>query len=73
LAGDTNIVKGKKFMVCCTTGSPKEAYQHGGKNKYTIEEYVRPYEGQCNTIFFTKRKILIKKKRFKSKKIGYEI
>jgi len=46
--GEESIVKGKKFMVCCTTGSPEEAYQHGGRNKYTIEEYVRPYEGQCN-------------------------
>ena len=47
-AGDENHVKGKHFMVCCTTGSPEEAYQHGGRNKYTIEEYLRPYEGQAN-------------------------
>lgn len=46
--GEENLIKGKKFMVCCTTGSPKEAYQPGGANKYTIEEYLRPYEGQAN-------------------------
>jgi len=45
---DESLVKGKRFMVCCTTGSPEAAYQHGGKNKYTIEEYLRPYEGQAN-------------------------
>jgi len=30
-------------MVCSTP-----TYQHGGRNKYTVEEYLRPYEGQCN-------------------------
>jgi len=47
-AGEENIVKDKHFMVCCTTGSPEDAYQHGARNKYTIEEYLRPYEGQAN-------------------------
>ena len=42
------LVKGKEFMVAVTTGSEKEAYQHGGRNLYTIEEYMRPYEGQAN-------------------------
>jgi len=43
-----SLLKGKRFMVCCTTGSPADAYQHGARNKYTIEEYLRPYEGQAN-------------------------
>jgi len=45
---DETMLKGKRFMVCCTTGSPESAYQHGARNKYTIEEYLRPYEGQAN-------------------------
>jgi len=47
-AGDDNQVRGKHFLVCCTTGSDADAYRHGGRNKYTIEEYLRPYEGQAN-------------------------
>jgi len=43
-----SLVKGKRMMVCCTTGSPADAYQHGARNKYTVEEYLRPYEGQAN-------------------------
>jgi len=42
------IIKGKHLMVVATTGSEESAYQHGGRNKYTMEEYLRPYEGQAN-------------------------
>lgn len=42
------LVKDKRLMVVTTTGSEKDAYQHGGRNKYTMEEYLRPFEGQAN-------------------------
>jgi len=42
------LVKGKSLMVVTTTGSEESAYQHGGRNKYTMEEYLRPFEGQAN-------------------------
>jgi len=42
------LIEGKDFMVVTTTGSEETAYQHGGRNKYTMEEYLRPYEGQAN-------------------------
>lgn len=41
-------VKGKKLMVATTTGSEEASYQHGGRNKYTIEELLRPYEFLAN-------------------------
>lgn len=42
------LIKGKEFMVVTTTGSEETAYQHDGRNKYTMEEYLRPFEGQAN-------------------------
>lgn len=42
------IIKGKHLMVVTTTGSEEAAYQHGGRNKYTMDEYLRPFEGQAN-------------------------
>ena len=42
------LIAGKEFMVAVTTGSEEEAYQHDGRNLYTMEEYMRPYEGQAN-------------------------
>lgn len=42
------LVKGKRLMVVTTTGSEESAYQHEGRNKYTMEEYLRPFEGQAN-------------------------
>jgi len=42
------LVRGKRLMVATTTGSEETAYQHGGRNKYTMEEYLRPFEGQAN-------------------------
>ncbi len=41
-------IAGKEMLVVTTTGSEKAAYQHDGRNKYTMEEYLRPYEGQAN-------------------------
>lgn len=42
------LIEGKEFMVAVTTGSDEEAYQHNGRNLYTMDEYMRPYEGQAN-------------------------
>lgn len=42
------LIKGKHLMVATTTGSEESAYQHGGRNKFTMEEYLRPFEGQAN-------------------------
>jgi len=42
------LIEGKELMVVTTTGSEEAAYQHGGRNKYTMEEYLRPFEGQAN-------------------------
>ena len=39
------IPAGKDFMVATTTGSEEEAYHHDGRHMYTMEEYLRPYEG----------------------------
>jgi len=41
-------IAGKEMLVVTTTGSEKSAYSHDGRNKYTMEEYLRPYEGQAN-------------------------
>lgn len=41
-------IAGKEMLVVTTTGSEKAAYSHDGRNKYTMEEYLRPYEGQAN-------------------------
>jgi len=37
-------VKGKTLTVATTTGSEYEAYRSGGRNRYTIDELLRPYE-----------------------------
>lgn len=42
------LIKGKRLMVVTTAGSEEAAYQHDGRNKYTMDEYLRPFEGQAN-------------------------
>lgn len=46
--GEKGMIEGKEFMVVTTTGSEEAAYQHNGRNRYTMEEYLRPYEGIAN-------------------------
>jgi glutathione-regulated potassium-efflux system ancillary protein KefG len=41
-------VKGKKLMVATTTGSEYEAYRAGGRNMFTIDELLRPYQVLAN-------------------------
>lgn len=41
-------VKDKKLMVATTTGSEYEAYRSGGRNRYTMDELLRPYQLLAN-------------------------
>ncbi|KEO84142.1 NAD(P)H-dependent oxidoreductase [Tumebacillus flagellatus] len=45
-----NKLHGKELLLATSTGSPKEAYQHGGFNNYTMEELLRPLEATSNLI-----------------------
>ncbi|MDR1258987.1 MAG: NAD(P)H-dependent oxidoreductase [Tannerellaceae bacterium] len=42
--GLADSVKGKKLFVATTTGSEYEAYRSGGRNLFTIDELLRPYQ-----------------------------
>lgn len=48
LMGLTNEVKGKKLLVATTTGSEQDAYRSGGRNQYTLDELLRPYQLLAN-------------------------
>jgi len=37
------LIAGKQFMVVTTTGSEEAAYQHDGRNMYTMTELLAPY------------------------------
>lgn len=37
-------LNGKAFRCVITTGEPEHAYQHNGKNHYTLSELLRPLE-----------------------------
>lgn len=39
-----NYLKGKYIFNAITTGGSPELYSQVGKNKYTIEDYLRPFE-----------------------------
>lgn len=43
LAG-TPVMVGKPLLVVTTAGSDYEAYRSGGKNRFTIDELLRPYQ-----------------------------
>ncbi|MDR0348019.1 MAG: NAD(P)H-dependent oxidoreductase [Tannerella sp.] len=47
-AGLTAAIKGKKLMVATTTGSEYEAYRSGGRNQFTMDELLRPYQLLAN-------------------------
>ncbi|NDV66975.1 NAD(P)H-dependent oxidoreductase [Bacteroides sp. 224] len=40
----TPSIAGKPFMVVTTAGSDYESYRTGGKNRFTIDEILRPYQ-----------------------------
>ena len=37
-------LNGKKLLVATTTGGPKEAYQKGGYNNFTVDELLGPFK-----------------------------
>lgn len=41
-------VKGKTLTIATTTGSEYEAYRSGGRNMFTIDELLRPYQALAN-------------------------
>ena len=41
-------IKGKTLTVATTTGSEYEAYRSGGRNMYTMDELLRPYQLLAN-------------------------
>jgi glutathione-regulated potassium-efflux system ancillary protein KefG len=43
--GVMDSIKGKKLLVATTTGSEYEAYRSGGRNLFTLDELLRPYQG----------------------------
>ena len=42
--GSEQKLAGKKLYISCTTATPEEAYQHGGAQAHTIEEYSYAYQ-----------------------------
>lgn len=38
----------KKIMLAITTGGPEKVYQHDGANRFTINEFLRPFEQTAN-------------------------
>lgn len=40
----TPAVAGKPLMVVTTTGSEFDAYRSGGRNRFTVDELLRPYQ-----------------------------
>jgi glutathione-regulated potassium-efflux system ancillary protein KefG len=51
--GGDNL-KGKEFMIATTTGGSEREYRAGGRNWYTISEYMRPIQAtiaRCNGTF----------------------
>lgn len=44
----TGVVKNKPLLVVTTTASEYEAYRSGGRNKFTIDELLRPYQMLAN-------------------------
>jgi glutathione-regulated potassium-efflux system ancillary protein KefG len=42
--GLLDSVKGKKLLTATTTGSEYEAYRSGGRNLFTLDELLRPYQ-----------------------------
>ncbi len=41
-------IQGKALMVAVTTGSEESAYRSGGRNMFTVDELLRPYQLTAN-------------------------
>jgi len=46
--GGGQALVGKKIMLAITTGGPEKVYQHDGANRFTINEFLRPFEQTAN-------------------------
>ncbi|MFD1956767.1 NAD(P)H-dependent oxidoreductase [Paenibacillus thailandensis] len=47
-------LKGKEFLVATTTGGSENEYRAGGRNWFTVSEYIRPIQStinRCNGTF----------------------
>jgi glutathione-regulated potassium-efflux system ancillary protein KefG len=44
---NTPTVAGKPLLVATTTGSDADAYRSGGRNRFTVDELLRPYQGSA--------------------------
>ena len=42
------VVKGKKLLVATTAASEFSSYRSGGRNRFTIDELLRPYQMTAN-------------------------
>ena len=45
LFGKNSGRAGKPLLVVTTTGSEFDAYRSGGRNRFTVDELLRPYQG----------------------------
>lgn len=43
-----NALTGKKLQLIVSTGGPKHAYQFDGRNKYSVEDLLKPIERTAN-------------------------
>mgnify|MGYP000832847600 FL=1 len=43
----TPAVAGKTLMVVTTVGSEHDAYRSGGRNRFTVDELLRPYQASA--------------------------
>jgi glutathione-regulated potassium-efflux system ancillary protein KefG len=46
--GGGQALVSKKIMLAITTGGPEKVYQHDGANRFTINEFLRPFEQTAN-------------------------
>lgn len=44
---NTPAVAGKPLMLVVTVGSESEAYRSGGRNRFTVDELLRPYQASA--------------------------
>ena len=46
--GGGQALAGKKLLVAISTGGPEKVYQHNGANRFTVDEFLRPFEQTAN-------------------------
>ncbi len=48
-----HVLEGKELGIVLTTGVAEKEYQAGGKEEYTISEFLRPYQRIANKFHMT--------------------